>query len=152
MVLDGSHVLEGVNSVDYATIHSTAAGSDSWKDYKITAIVKADNSSDAKLAARYQDQDNYYACGLESGGRVWLGKRLGGSWFEFDRAVYDHSGGFYRITYQLVGDNFTCTISKLDGSNAVTLNGSHDTFTSGTVGAVADGVGEFDNIVVTKLG
>jgi hypothetical protein len=155
IVTDGTNVLQGVNSVDYATIYSTAPGSGEWKDYKVTAKIKAGSSSELKVAAHYQDKDNYYACGLKSGNTAWLGKRLDGNWYTDpggDKPFVYSSTRFYNITFQLVGNDFTCTITDPVTSTSVTLNYTHDTFTKGTVAVVVEGTGEITNVVVTKIG
>jgi hypothetical protein len=152
---DPGHVLKGVrpSTTEWATIYSTAPGSSEWKDYKVTAKIKADSTSEVKIAARYQDKDNFYACGLDSGNMAFGGKRLGGVWYDGDYKAFDHSfNRFYNISFQLVGDNFTCTITDPVTSVSVTLNWSYPYFAKGTIGVVAQGTGEIGNVVVTKIG
>jgi hypothetical protein len=155
VVNDPGHVLKGTrpSTTEWATIHSTAVGSSDWKDYKITAKIKADSTSEVKITARWQDNGNFYACGLDSGNMAFGGKRLGGVWYDGDYKTFDHSfNRFYDITFQLVGDNFTCTITDPVSSTSVTLNWSYPYFANGTVGVAAQGTGEITNVVVTKIG
>jgi hypothetical protein len=155
IVNDPGHVLKGVrpSTTEWATIHSTAPGSSEWKDYKITAKIKADSTSEVKVLARFQDKDNFYACGLDSGNMAFGGKRFGGTWYEEAYKPFDHSASrFYLISFQLVGDVFTCTITDPVTSTSVTLDWSLPYFSKGTIGVVAQGTGEISNVVVTKIG
>jgi hypothetical protein len=147
--MDPTRALKGVNTADYATI---VAGNPSWTDVKITANVRADGNSAAKLMARVQDANNYYACGLDANNQAWLGKRFDGAWYTFDELPFDHSPNrYYSITYKLVGPNFTCSITDPVTNVTVNLSGSHDTFAAGKIGCLAKGTGHFTNVVVSRL-
>jgi hypothetical protein len=68
---DGSKVAQNTaNGVMFVNVQ----GGSGWANYRVTASVKVASGGFAKLVARYQDANNFYACGLDNGNTLFLGK------------------------------------------------------------------------------
>ena len=117
-----------------------------------SALVRAGPGGNARLLARYQNPSYFYACGLQGGGTLWLGKRYGGSWYQFDSAPFTYStASFYEIEFTVEGDNLTCSATDAATGRTVTVTSCQSYFGSGAVGTAALGLGEFDEVKVKTL-
>jgi hypothetical protein len=149
IVLDGTHVLQ-VPSTGFPT---ATAGSTSWTDYKVSADVKADpGNGHARVIARYQSDQYFYACGIDHGGTLFLGKVYNGSWYTFATTPFGFTGqSWEHIDFSVKGDQLTCTATDPGTSATATVTATVGYFANGSVGATGESGGEFDNFVVTAL-
>jgi hypothetical protein len=145
---DGSHVL-ATDSGD-ALI---SAGSTSWTNYKVTATIKnLGTSGFARVLARYQSSQYFYACGLDGNGTLFLGKMYGGTWYTFATAAYAVTpGAFYNVAFTVNGNALTCTATDPSTGHTATVSSSQSYFANGSIGAAASGGAEFDNFVVVSI-
>jgi hypothetical protein len=146
---DGSHVL--ATSSGSAVI---SAGSTSWTSYKVTAAVRNMGSSGyARVLARYQSNQYFYACGPDSAGNLFLGKMYGGTWYTFATTPYPVSPDvFYKVEFTVSGTSLTCKVIDSSSGRTATVTSSQSYFANGSIGAAASGDAEFDNFSVVTVG
>jgi hypothetical protein len=145
---DGGRTLNGTGT--YAVIEanpqSISPPASTWSNYTVTAQVKASNSSRALVLARYQDKDFYYGCGLDMGGNLIVGRSYRGQWLTISSSPFDHSAGFYPISFTVNGNNLTCK------AGTVMVTGTANYFSNGTIGAMTTSTAEYHNFTVVKVG
>ena len=146
---DGSRVAHstasGVTSVD-------APGASGWTNYRVTASVKAPTGGYAKVVARYQDANHFYACGLDNGNELFLGKVYGGTWYTFATGTYTYAAtNWYRVSLTVSGTSLTCTVSDPQSDHTLTITASASYFSTGPAGLVGSAGAEFDNLTVTQV-
>ena len=150
IVSDGSKALY-TDSGNWAI---AAAGSTTWTNYKVTASVKAASTTGhSRVIARYRDTNNFYACGLDHGGYLYLGKYTSGTWTDLSVLPYSFNPSqWYSVSFSVYGSSLTCTVS--DPTNALaplTAKVNNSAYASGAAGWVGEAPGYVDNFVVTPL-
>jgi hypothetical protein len=130
-----------------------SAGSTGWTNYKVSADVKADPlTGHARVIARRQNDQNFYACGIDHAGTLFLGKEYGGTWYTFNTAPFTYTNLVWdHIDFTVNGDQLTCTATDTTTSISATLTTTVSYFASGSIGATGENGGEFDNFVVTAV-
>jgi len=151
VVVDGSHVMSGPSA--NTGFPAAAAGSTSWTDYTVSADVKVDpTSGHARVIARHQSAGNFYACGLDAGGQLYLGEESGGVWSAFGSTHYTFTGStWYHIDFSVQGSGITCTVTEPGTGRTATLTETSGQFGSGSIGATSEHSGEYDNFTVYSL-
>jgi hypothetical protein len=138
----------------HAVLHGSAyghlvAGSPAWTNYAVSARLRLPPLSTgfAGVAARYQDRDDYYACGVYYGTAVRLWRVRGGAVTLLDARRMDVAAGrFHDLRLVVDGSRISCELDE-----SVTLSAVDGTFASGRIAFVA-GAGEaaeLDDVVVT---
>jgi hypothetical protein len=146
---DGSKVAHntasGVTSVN-------APGGSSWANYRVTASVKPPANGYAKVVARYQDANHFYACGLENGNTLFLGKVYGGTWYTFTTGSYTYAAtSWYQVSLTVSGNSLTCTVTDPQSNHTLTITATASYFSIGPAGLVGSAGAEFDNLTVTLV-
>jgi hypothetical protein len=151
VVVDGGNVMRGPGGT--TGFPSAIAGSASWTDYKVAADVKVDpTNGHARLIARHQSAGNFYACGLDAGGQLFLGKEYSGTWSTFSTTPYSFSGTtWYHIDFSVQGSALTCTVTEPGTGRTATVTTSVAYFPAGSIGATGEYSSEYRNFVVTSL-
>ena len=131
-----------------------SVGSTTWANYKVTASVKAASTTGhSRLIARYRDANHFYACGLDHGGYLYLGKYTNGTWTDLSVLPYAFDPNrWYTVSFSVYGNSLTCTVS--DPTNALpplTAKVSNSAYATRAAGWVGEGPGYVDNFVVTPL-
>jgi hypothetical protein len=148
VVVDGGNVLKSVN----AAVPTASTGSTSWVDYTVSADVKVNSSSRARLVARHQSAGNFYACGLDAGQNLVLGKQVGGTWSTLGSYGYSFNATtWYHIDFSVQGNSLTCVVNEPGTGHSRTLTASAADFPSGSIGATGDSGAEYRNFVVMSL-
>jgi hypothetical protein len=145
IVDDPGRTLKG--SGTYAVI---STGDPRWQNYTYTAQVKASNTSQGLILARYQSQSFYYWCGLDTNGTLTMGQRYQNVPTVIKSTTFNHSTGFYTVSFTVNGNNLTCKATN--GSVPVTLTGTASYFSNGAIGAMTTSTAEYDNVTVVKIG
>ena len=147
--VDGANVLRSTN----AAVPTASAGSTSWTDYTVSADVKVNPSSGrAWVVARHQSAGNFYACGLDAGQNLFLGKQVGGSWSVLGSNGYSYNGTtWYHIDFSVQGNSLTCAVNEPGSGHSRTVTASAADFPSGSIGATGDSGAEYRNFVVMSL-
>jgi len=130
-----------------------SAGSTGWINYTVSADVKANPvNGHARVIARRQNDQNFYACGIDHAGTLFLGKMYAGSWYTFSTTPFSFSSAnFYHIDFSVKGDQLTCKATDPTNSTTATVTYTANYFPSGSIGATGEYGGEFDNFVVKAL-
>jgi pectate lyase len=149
--VDGSNVLKG--PAGNTGFPSAVAGSASWTDYTVSADVKVDpNNGYGRLIARHQSAGNFYACGLDAGQNLFLGKEVGGVWSTIGSNGYSFDGStWYHLAFSVQGNSLTCAVTEPGSGHSRTLTASASDFPAGSIGATGEYSAEYDNFVVTSL-
>jgi hypothetical protein len=144
---DGTKVAHNkANGVMFVNV----AGASTWANYRVSASVKAPATGFAKVVARYQDADHFYACGLDNGNTLFLGKVYGGTWYTFATGNYAYAAtAWYQVSLTVSGDSLTCTVTDPDHTLTITATASY--FSTGPAGLVGSAGAEFDNLTVTAI-
>ncbi len=151
VALDGSNVLKGPAGT--TGFPAAIAGSASWTDYTVEADVKVDpNNGDARVIARHQSAGNFYACGLDAGQNLFLGREVGGTWSTLATDGYSFNGTtWYHLAFGVQGNTLTCAVTEPGSGHSRTLTASAIDFPTGAIGATGEFGAEYDNFVVTSL-
>jgi hypothetical protein len=150
VVVDGSNVMRGPGSTSFP---AASAGSTSWTDYKVSADVKVNPANGSgRVIARHQSAGNFYACGIDAGGQLYLGMENGGAWTAFSTAPYAFSGTtWYHIDFSVQANSLTCTVTEPGSGRTATVTATAAYFPSGSIGAVGNYYSEYDNFTVYSL-
>ncbi len=149
IALDGTHVL-----AETGTGFPTAlTGSSAWTNYRVSADVKTNpTNGHARLIARHYGDGNFYACGIDHPGTLFLGKEYGYTWYTFKTSPFSYlSTAWYHIDLTVSGNNLTCTVTDPATHFSVTVTDMETYFPSGGAGVTGDIQAEFDNFVVTAV-
>jgi hypothetical protein len=146
IVNDGGNALKGSGS--YAVI---ATGSPSWTNYTVTAQVKAANTSQALVLARYQSENFYYWCGLDVNGTLTMGQRYQNVPTVLKTATFDHGAGFYTVSFTVNGNTLTCKATNSSGTATLTGNAA-GYYSNGAIGAMTTSTAEYHNFTVVRVG
>jgi hypothetical protein len=144
----GRNVLQGQGT--YAVISAQPAGASAWSNYTVTATVKAATSNRGMVLARYQNKDFYYGCGLDPNGFLTMGYRYAGAWQALRTTPFDHSIGYYTVTFTVNGSNLTCQATN--GSRSATLTATATYFSTGSVGAWSTTMAQYGSFQVVRIG
>jgi pectate lyase len=146
-----NNVLKGPTGI--TGFPAAIAGSTTWTDYTIVADVKVDPTyGDARVIARHQSAGNFYACGLDAGQQLFLGKKVGGSWSTIATNGYSfNSTTWYHLAFSVQGTSLTCTVTEPGSGHSGTLTASAANFANGAVGATGEYGAGYDNFVVSSL-
>jgi hypothetical protein len=151
VVVDGGNVMRGPAGT--TGFPSAIAGSASWTDDTVAADVKVDpTNGHARVIARHQSAGNYYACGLDAGQNLYLGKRVGGTWTTIGSNGYSFNGTtWYHVDFAVQGNSLTCTVNEPGTGHSRTLTATAGDFPAGSIGATGEYGSEYRNFVVTSL-
>ncbi|MDQ6918087.1 MAG: LamG domain-containing protein, partial [Candidatus Dormibacteraeota bacterium] len=147
----GNNVLKGPGG--NTGFPTAVAGSTSWTNYTVSADIKVDpNNGHARVVARHQSAGNFYACGLDAGQQLYLGKESGGTWSTIGSNGYSFDGTtWYHIDFSVQGNSLTCAVTEPGKGHSRTLTASVADFPSGSIGATGEYGAEYDNFVVSSL-
>ena len=130
----------------------TWAGSPSWTDYAVEALVKVENfngSNCAFVCARYKDGNNYYAASLynNSGGKLQIRRKVKGSTKILTSKPFPLTTGiWYKIKLEVTGEQI-----KMYVNDELELTATDSSLTSGGIGLIAYKTQtKYDDIVVTE--
>ena len=148
VAVDGGNVLKSSNS----SVPTASAGS-SWTDYTVGADIKVDpNTGQARIVARHQSAGNFYACGLDGGQNLFLGKQVGGAWSTLGSNGYSFNATtWYHIDFSVQGSSLTCAVTEPGSGHSRTLTASATDFPRGSIGVTGAPGAEYRNFVVTSL-
>jgi hypothetical protein len=125
------------------------AGSPEWTDITISAKVKPSSASFDGVIARYEDQSNFYFCGL-SADRITVGKYLGGSPHTESVMTAHTLNRFYDVTFTVKGGKMTCTVTDPQNPARTTTHVLDwpNYIPSGAIGLIGKPYAEFGDVVV----
>jgi hypothetical protein len=146
VVEDGSHVVRHATGQSYGHL---VAGSADWIDYAVSARIRLTPLSTgfAGVAARYQDRDDYYACGVYYASAVRLWRVRAGVVTLLDARRMDvATSGFHDVRLVVKGGSLSCEFDE-----TVALTATDASFANGRIAFVAgsDEAAELDDVVVT---
>jgi pectate lyase len=146
VVQDGSHVVQHATGSSYGHL---AAGSADWTDYAVSARLRLTPLSTgfAGVAARYQDRDDYYACGVYYASAVRLWRVRAGVMTLLDARRMDvATNRFHDVRLVVNGGTISCEFDE-----TVELTATDGSFANGRIAFVAasDEAAELDDVVVT---
>jgi len=149
VLYDGSKVAHTTaNGVMFVNVQ----GGSGWADYRVTASVKVPAGGFAKVVARYQDANNFYACGLDNGSTLFLGKVYGGTWYTFATGSYTYAASsWYQVSLTVSGTSLTCTVTDPQSNHTLTITATASYFSIGPAGLVGSAGAEFDNLTVSLI-
>jgi hypothetical protein len=146
VVVDGSHAVRHATGPSYGHL---AAGSAAWTDYAVSARLRLTPLSTgfAGVAARYQDRDDYYACGVYYASAVRLWRVRAGVMTLLDARRMDvATNGFHDVRLVVKGGSLSCELDE-----TVALTATDPSFANGRIAFIAsnDEAAELDDVVVT---
>ena len=149
--VDGGNVLKGPGG--HTGFPTAVAGSASWTDYTVSADVKVEpNNGYGRLVARHQSAGNFYACGLDAGQNLFLGKEVGGAWTTLGSNGYSFNGTtWYHVDFSVQGNSLSCTVSEPGTGHTGRLTATAGDFAAGSIGATGEYGSEYRNFVVNSL-
>ena len=132
---------------------ATGAGSTAGTTYGGSADSRVEpNYGHARGGARTRAAGNFYACGLDAGQQLYLGKESGGTWSTLGTNGYSFDGTtWYHIDFSVQGTSLTCVVTEPGKGHSRTLTASVADFPSGSIGATGEYGAEYDNFVVSSL-
>src|SRR5207248_8919072 len=122
------------------------AGLPSWSDYSVGADVKAAQAGagSAEVAGRFQDVNNYYACGIKDGSSLQLVRVVKGERQVLRAARIPAARPlFHKIRMVMKGNQLSCS---LDATSV--LHATDGVFGTGQMALIAAGSlpSEFGNV------
>jgi pectate lyase len=146
VVEDGSHVVRHATGQSYGHL---VAGDADWTDYAVSARLRLTPLSTgfAGVAARYQDHNDYYACGVYYASAVRLWRVRAGVVTLLDARRMDvATTGFHDVRLVVKGGSLSCEFDE-----TVALTATDGSFANGRIAFVAgpDEAAELDDVVVT---
>jgi hypothetical protein len=115
------------------------------------AQVKAANTSQAQVLARYQSENFYYWCGLDVNGTLTMGQRYQNVPTVLKTAPFDHGAGFYTVSFTVNGNTLTCKATNSSGTATLTGNAA-GYYSNGAIGAMTTSTAEYHNFTVVRVG
>ena len=146
VVEDGGHAVRHGFGQSYGHL---VAGSAGWTDYAVSARLRLTPLSTgfAGVAARYQDRDDYYACGVYYASAVRLWRVRNGTVTLLDARRMDvATDRSHDVRLVVKGWSISCEFDQ-----TVVLTAVDSSFTRGRIAFVAgsDEAAELDDVVVT---
>jgi len=147
VVEDGSRAVRHATGPSYGHL---VAGDADWTDYAVSARLRLTPLSTgfAGVAARYQDRDDYYACGVYYASAVRLWRVRAGVMTLLDARRMDvATDRFHDVRLVVKGGSLSCEFDE-----TVALTATDGSFANGRIAFVAanDEAAELDDVVVTR--
>jgi hypothetical protein len=147
VVQDGGHAVRHSTGNSYGHL---AAGSAAWTDYAVSARIRLTplTTGFAGVAARYQDRDDYYACGVYYASAVRLWRVRAGVMTLLDaRRMNVATNGFHDVRLVVNGGSLSCEFDE-----TVALTATDASFANGRIAFVAAGdeAAELADVVVGR--